>query len=368
SGIGSVLFADAPLRSGAWLNLPLALPLPRSAGAGPSLIQPPGATWAARWDTNNLTGVFAVKATATSSAGVASAQVLNVTFGDAAPRGPPGITLTATPIAGGVRLTWPSAGVTYQVRRSTVGLTGPFNLIGSTASAAYEDLGLVPGASYSYQLSTPAGAASGVVSAIPPAESESLTMVTAGGGGTATSADGTASVSFAPGSVSSPVSVSVSHSTAGVPLNLQAVSPVFELNAVDASTGARVDTFAAEPTVTVHYDPSALRAPSLYYLDPVNGATAIPAAIDPVAHTLTAALPHFSTYVVALNDPTAPQAGNYTLSYSSLVMSLSGPGCPSDPGCSTTLTADTDAATVPLATAHDLPIGDLTTYNGNLTI
>jgi hypothetical protein len=109
-------------------------------------------------------------------------------------------------------------------------------------------------------------------------------LVTASAGGTVTSADGSASVSFAPGTVDSDITVSVTPVAQG-----------YDLTAVD-STGARVDTFPGAPVLTIHYDPAGPAPSSIFYIDPANGPVAISSTVDTTAHTISAALPHFSTY------------------------------------------------------------------------
>ena len=69
----------------------------------------------------------------------------------------------------------------------------------------------------------------------------------------------------------------------------------YDLKAVDAS-GAAVETFAVSPVLTIAYDPSQPAPSTIYYVDPVNGLTPVPSTVDPAAHTISAALQHFSDY------------------------------------------------------------------------
>ena len=130
-------------------------------------------------------------------------------------------------------------------------------------------------------------------------------LVTPTGGGTATSTDGSASVAFTAGSVSTNVTVSVSVGGAA-PAGIDAVGSVVSLKAV-AGDGSEVDTFAAAPILTIHYDPNGPTPSAIYYLDPTNGPQRIDGTVDATAHTISAALPHFSDYVAAA-DPSGQGA------------------------------------------------------------
>jgi len=144
-----------------------------------------------------------------------------------------------------VRLTWPTAGVTYQVRRSSTGTSGPFQVIAQTSAALFDDLNLNPTLSYTYELwlgwrrergshRHSAGARTGSRHRDPELW------------GAATSADGTATVALAPGSVAGTVAVSILPSGSS-PLGFRALSAVFDLNAVDTATGAAIDSLATAP-------------------------------------------------------------------------------------------------------------------------
>src|SRR6478672_4461877 len=99
-------------------------------------------------------------------------------------------------------------------------------------------------------------------------------------GGTISSADSTATVSFGPSSVSADTQVSVTPSTASAPAGLQTLSPVYQLTAQDAATGTPITQFAAPATLTIHYQPVAGVTPQIYYLDPVNGPTPMASTVD----------------------------------------------------------------------------------------
>src|SRR4051794_8253430 len=117
----------------------------------------------------------------------------------------------------------------------------------------------------------------------PPAGSGLITAVS---GGSVTSADGRATVSFAPGAVASDVTVTVT----AVPGPL---GTAYDLRAVDAA-GNRIDTFAIAPVLTISY--AGTPPTGINYLDPTNGPQQIAATVDASAHTISAALPHFSSY------------------------------------------------------------------------
>ena len=190
-------------------------------------------------------------------------------------------------------------------------------------------------------------------------------LVTPTTGGTATSADGSASVAFGAGSV--PTDVTVSVSVGGTaPNGIDAVGSVVALKAV-AGDGSAVDTFAAAPVLTIHYDPNGPVPSAIYYLDPVNGPTRIAGTVDTVAHTISAPLPHFSDYVAG--DPllTASKQAlpGSTLTYDGTNMILTYADATTD----MVAAAPGDAVTVQLSSSADtLAIGTLGSYTGPLTI
>ena len=123
-------------------------------------------------------------------------------------------------------------------------------------------------------------------------------LVTPDGGGSAVAGDGSATVAFAPGLVSSTTIVSVATTDAS-PLGIRPASAAYDLTAVDTTTGATISHFSGSPVLTISYDPSAPTPTAIYYLDPDNGPVALPSTVDTVHHTISAALPHFSTYIAA---------------------------------------------------------------------
>ncbi|HYR14209.1 MAG TPA: hypothetical protein VEQ67_08325, partial [Mycobacterium sp.] len=205
NGLASVMFAFAPVGSGSWIDLPAPLPLPTALG-GSSFGQQLSITWAALWNTSGLQGSYDIKVIVADLLGNVAEQIQNVTFSASAPRGPPSVALTASNIAGGVRLTWPTAGTTYQVRRSATGGTGTFNPIGATQASTYDDLTALSGVSYFYQLWT-ASAPSSQIASIAVPVTLGHAIVTGSGGGTAISPSGAATVTLAPGSVAGNVAL-----------------------------------------------------------------------------------------------------------------------------------------------------------------
>src|SRR5262249_35335203 len=243
NGIGSFEFTFAPTGSAGWISIPAPQPLPGSINGGPSTSQLNNVVWAAFWNTGSLQGSYDVKVRVTDVAGNVAEQVRNVTFSGAAPRGPPSAALTATPIAGGVRLTWPTAGGPYQVRRSATGATGTYSVIAENVSSPYDDVSAVPGFAYSYQIWSQGSAFSSTASITAPL-TPGYAIATPAAGGTATSASGLASVTLAPGSVAGTVALSVTPSTV-VASGILALSTVYNLSAIDPVTGATIESFAA---------------------------------------------------------------------------------------------------------------------------
>ena len=190
-------------------------------------------------------------------------------------------------------------------------------------------------------------------------------LVTPTGGGTATSTDGSASVSFTAGSVSTSVTVSVSVGGAA-PAGIAAVGSVVSLKAV-AGDGSQVDTFASAPILTVHYDPNGPTPSAIYYLDPVNGPTRIAGTVDTAAHTISAPLPHFSDYVPG--DPTL-NAGSHT----NLALVYTGGNIELHDGATVVDTqpaAATDATSINFGAAGTtltLTGSNLTGYTGPITV
>ena len=142
---------------------------------------------------------------------------------------------------------------------------------------------------------------------LPAAAASPPGLVTPDNGGSAVAGDGSATVLFAPGLVTGSTVVSVSTTDAST-FGIRPASAVYDLTAVDTRPATTISHFSGSPVLTISYDPSKPTPTAIYYLDPVNGPVALPSTVDTVHHTITAALPHFSTYFAGLRD-LAPRAG-----------------------------------------------------------
>ncbi len=108
--------------------------------------------------------------------------------------------------------------------------------------------------------------------------------VTVSNGGTVTSADGSATVTFAPGGVSGDALVTITQIATGG----------YELTAIDVATGAQIHTFAIPPILTLRISATGT-AGQLYYVDAAGALTPIQTTIDLGSRETVAQLPHFST-------------------------------------------------------------------------
>ena len=112
---------------------------------------------------------------------------------------------------------------------------------------------------------------------------------------------GDARLTFAPGSLPADAFVVVTQAPdqlIGVP------TPTFDLFAYDAVTGERIETFLLPPQLTITVGHVA-GTPRIYYLDPDGSAVAMSSTYDAATGTVTAPLPHFSTYA-AVTEPPGP--------------------------------------------------------------
>ena len=305
AGVASVEFFYAPSGGGDWVNIKPVTPGAPAPAGGNNMLSSAGATaWATTLRTTGLTaGRYDFRVIVTDRAG-RSAQTTDAFFvGAGGARGPPaaGFQLSASATTAGAHLAWTGgAGSAYQVRRA-VGANGTFSSLATLAGSSFDDSNLIVGLTYAYQvveldpsviltnlrtitatLSPP--------STVTPDGVTGTTVVTASGG-IATSGDGAASVIFAPGSVSSGVAISVAPQTISMPSGIFAVSPAFDLSAIDATTGALVDTFGIRPALTIHYNPAGPVPTAIYYVDPTGQAVALPSTVDRVASTITAHCP-----------------------------------------------------------------------------
>src|SRR5207248_3161019 len=320
AGVASVTMSYMPSGGTAWIGLP-ALPLPSSVGGGASLNLQGGTLWAAVWNTSALHGNYSVRLDVTDSRGRTSEQITTFTFIGSAPRGPPLVNLTITPLLGGLRLTWPADGVNYQVRRSANGTSGVVRSIGRSSNGSLDDTDVVPGLTYAYQLWTLGGPASRSVTASASSGS-GVRVVTPQAGGSASSADGKATVTFAPGMVNSSIAVSVKAAAGQASL-------AYDLSAIDTE-GAAVHNFNGLPMLTIHYPTSGAAPAAIYYLSPDGRSLPLTSSVNTTAHTISAALPHFSTYVAGLPaaidlvaDPSTPVAAGTSVTLTATVTDAS---------------------------------------------
>ena len=110
-----------------------------------------------------------------------------------------------------------------------------------------------------------------------------------------TSADNNATDHVATGALTSDVTVPIALGTGTAPPG--ASSPVYSVSITDTNLNP-VDHFAIEPTLTIHFDP-ALGTPQLELVGAAGDLTAQQSVVDVSAHTITAELHHFSSYVLA---------------------------------------------------------------------
>ncbi|MGH2929733.1 MAG: hypothetical protein ACRDL8_16150, partial [Solirubrobacteraceae bacterium] len=120
---------------------------------------------------------------------------------------------------------------------------------------------------------------------------------------------GAATLSFAPGSLPADAYVSVTTTDPTGLDGLTADSLAYDLKAVDVKTGALIEHFNSPPVLTV----TGVTGGQIYYLSPTDGPQAIASTSDQATGTVSAGLPHFSTYVVA--------SGTWTVTLDSTVAS-----------------------------------------------
>ena len=118
-------------------------------------------------------------------------------------------------------------------------------------------------------------------------------LVTAAAGGSLTA--GQATLTFAPGALPTDAWVTIS-SHSGDVAGLHTTSAIFDLHAYDARTGAVISTFVIAPELTIAVAPAEAGS-AIYYVAADGSIQRQPTTYDPVAGTVTARLPHFSSYV-----------------------------------------------------------------------
>ena len=174
---------------------------------------------------------------------------------------------------------------------------------------------------------------------------------------------GAATLTFAPGALAHDTWVLVTASRRQV-AGLLTLSDVYDLQAWDAVTGDAVHTFAVAPTLSVQVGGLGA-AGSIWYVDPVDGPTRI--ASSSADGVVSAALPHFSPYVVGTSSGT-----DLLASLATLLASLSSgtpPTAVSFPFTGTYTIGGVLTLTDPTVTVGDLSFtGTPTTYTGTLTV
>ena len=139
--------------------------------------------------------------------------------------------------------------------------------------------------------------------------------INAADGGSVTS--GEATLTFAPGSLPSDAYVSIAPETVSVPGLGSEVA--YALQAIDVSSGAKIETFNSPPVLSVV---GSVPGSRIYYLDPVNGLQPISSSYNPATGAVTAGLPHFSTYLAGVSGILSTISG-YLAQYASGAISQS---------------------------------------------
>ena len=140
-------------------------------------------------------------------------------------------------------------------------------------------------------------------------------LINAADGGSVTS--GEATLTFAPGSLPSDAYLSIAPETVSVPGLGSEVA--YALQAIDVSSGAKIETFNSPPVLSVV---GSVPGSRIYYLDPVNGLQPISSSYNPATGAVTAGLPHFSTYLAGVSGILSTISG-YLAQYASGAISQS---------------------------------------------
>ncbi|HZE05048.1 MAG TPA: hypothetical protein VE127_07485, partial [Solirubrobacteraceae bacterium] len=120
-------------------------------------------------------------------------------------------------------------------------------------------------------------------------------LISAANGGTIDA--GAATLTFAPGSLPHDAYVTVTVTT-GTTAGLGAVSAIYDLKAIDAVTGSVIEHFASAPVLSIGVESGHADGASIYYLPDRGAPQPIGTTYDAATHTVSAGLPHFSTYAV----------------------------------------------------------------------
>ncbi|OLE21203.1 MAG: hypothetical protein AUG49_22635 [Catenulispora sp. 13_1_20CM_3_70_7] len=300
-GIASVNFAVQAAGTGAWSALPDGLPFNLPAAQTPEL-QPLGAsTWASTWNTSGLpAGTYILRVLVTDSLARTAEQTRTVRIDGASSRAPPAsLNLQAMPIPTGVRLTWTSTGGTeFQVLRSQLNASGPFEAIGTTTASEFLDRDLIPGISYHYQLLQvgPDRATSAVVQVVPLPPSDEAGQISFDGGSLRISQPDAAE------SIDIVAQMSAPPLTPGV--TQQGLAHLVSSSSL--SNGKALPRFHQSATLTLPVAVSTPIQPDLavYQWDPrAQTWTALATAIDASTRTLTAPVSGPGVFVVGAGTP-----------------------------------------------------------------
>ena len=164
---------------------------------------------------------------------------------------------------------------------------GAIGADGPSSPVPQGDAALTAGAAGSPTTST-----SGTLGARGPPATYGPVLISAASGGSLSA--GAATLTFAPGSLPGDAYVSVTVTAAQVN-GLTALSPAYDLTAVDTITGATIEHFNVPPVLSI----ASSSIGAIYYLNPAGGAQPITSSYDAATGTVSAALPHFSTYVLS---------------------------------------------------------------------
>ncbi|MGH3745603.1 MAG: beta strand repeat-containing protein, partial [Mycobacteriales bacterium] len=121
----------------------------------------------------------------------------------------------------------------------------------------------------------------------PPAGS---VLIYAAQGGSVSS--GPATLTFAPGSLPADAYVSITPTTVTL-LGATSTTPAYDLLALNAVTGAKIEQFNSPPVLSIAGAPAGSQ---IYYDSPTSGPQAIGSSYDAATGSVSAGLPHFSTY------------------------------------------------------------------------
>ena len=237
---------------------------------------------------------LAVPTVAADSAGSAVTSQAGSTDVDAADAQPGTLTISDSAPTGGQSAIAAdgSPSATAATQQTTTGATPP-------AGAPAGDSGSTPVAPQSTSLSitsaqTATSPDTGTLGARGPPNTYGPVLIQAATGGSVSAGDAT--LTFAPGSLPHDAYVSVTV-TAAPADGLVDYSAAYNLTAVNTATGDLIEQFASPPQLTIDVGATGGPAPTIYYLAPTGDPVQISSSFDAATGTVSAGLPHFSTYV-----------------------------------------------------------------------